>query len=254
MVPAGVGIFLAAPGDQECDQTQVRLGLAAPGGEPDEIQNIPKFVVFPNRGNHDGQQECQLKGTPAVVVELGLPAADTIGLVHLVEHRPIRQSERLGRQAIGAEHLDAPPHSIEGDAHPVADSFRRGPFVAVQKLGGDAFLPGNPVGVPVGEARQLVGHGRIGEARETEHRIVTAGVDGHHRHLRIGHEFGPDPRLTVRSHVPIRGRSMTDRIDVLFSVLKLELLFLPGEQTRIDSWILDEFAALHDACEPCLEQ
>ena len=47
---------------------------------------------------------------------------------------------------------------------------------------------------------------------------------------------------------------MPDRIDVLFPVLKLELLFLPGEQTRVDSWILDERAALHDACEPCLEQ
>ena len=47
---------------------------------------------------------------------------------------------------------------------------------------------------------------------------------------------------------------MTDGMDALLPVLKLQLLLLLGEQTRIDPWILDEFAALDNSRELCLEQ
>ena len=129
-----------------------------------------------------------------------------------------------------------------------------GPVDATSELGRDAFLPGDPVGVRVDEARQLAGHGRVGEAGETKHRIVTTGVDRHHGHFRIGHELRPDARLVARPHLPVRGSSVTDGVDALLPVLKLELLLLFGEQARVDARILDEFAARHDALEPCLEQ
>ena len=47
---------------------------------------------------------------------------------------------------------------------------------------------------------------------------------------------------------------MTDGVNALLPVLKLELLLLLGEQARIDARILDELAVLHDACEARLEQ
>ena len=87
-----------------------------------------------------------------------------------------------------------------------------------------------------------------------EHRILTAGIDGHHRHLRLGHEVRSDPRLASRIHIPVRGGSMTDGIDTLLSVLKLDLLLFFREQARIDPRIFDELAALDRALEPRLEQ
>ena len=47
---------------------------------------------------------------------------------------------------------------------------------------------------------------------------------------------------------------MTDGIDTLLSVLKLDLLLFFREQTRIDPRIFDELAALDGALEPRLEQ
>ena len=47
---------------------------------------------------------------------------------------------------------------------------------------------------------------------------------------------------------------MTDGIDALLPVLKLDLLLLLAEKARIDPWIFDEFAALDSAFEPGLEQ
>ena len=249
-----IRILQAAPDDQERDQTQICLRLAAAGRKPDEIQHISKIVVFADRGHHDREQESQLKGTPAVVVGLGLLAADTIGLAHLIEHRPVRQPERFSRERVDAKHLAASSHSIEGNGHSVADTVRGCSFTGVWKLGGGAFLLGNPVGVPAGEAGQFVRHGRFGEACKTEHRILTAGIDGHHRYLRLGHEVRSDPRLASRIHIPVRGGSMTDGIDTLLSVLKLDLLLFFREQARIDPRIFDELAALDRALEPRLEQ
>ena len=47
---------------------------------------------------------------------------------------------------------------------------------------------------------------------------------------------------------------MTDGVDTLLPVLKLDLLLFLREQTRIDPWILHELAALDGALEPRLEQ
>ena len=55
-------------------------------------------------------------------------------------------------------------------------------------------------------------------------------------------------------YVPIRGGSMTDGIDALLPVLKLELLLLLGEQAQFDPRIFDELAAFDGAFELGLEQ
>ena len=251
---ARAGVFQTAPDDQERDQTQVRLGLATAGGKPDEVQNVAKLVILADRGHHDGEQKRQLKGTPTVVLRLGFTAGDTVGPAHLVEHRPIGQPERLRREPVVAQRLHARPHAVEGDVHPVADPVRRSLLRAARNPGGDALLLRHPARVAADESVEFVEHGRLGETREVENRIVAADVHGHHRDFGVGHELGPDPRRVARPHVPVGGRSVTDGIDALFPVLKLQLLLLFGEQAGIDPGVVDELSALDDTLEPGLEQ
>ena len=101
--------------------------------------------------------------------------------------------------------------------------------------------------IGAGKLPRLVDHWRFGEARKTEDRVVAAGVHGHHRYFRLGHEVGPDPCLAARPHVPARGGAVTEGVDALLPVLELQLLFFLGEQARIDPWIVDELTALDDA-------
>ena len=112
----------------------------------------------------------------------------------------------------------------------------------------------DPIGVAFGEAGKIVRRVGTGEAGEVENHILLAGFYGHHRHLGLGHEVGPDPRRTARLHLPVRGRAVADRVDALFPILKLELLFFFGQQTRVDAWILDKLTALDCAFKLRLEQ
>ena len=251
---ARVGILQASPRDQERNEAEIRLRLAAAGGEPDEVQDVPVVVVFPDRGLHGREQEGQLEGTPPVPAGCGVPASDAVGLTHLVEHRPVCEPERLGREQIGAEHLDAPPHALEGDAHPVANPIRGRLLLRRRKRRGDAPLIRDPVGVAFGETGEFVRCRRRGKAGKIENRVLAAGLDGHHRDLGSGHEVGPDPRCAPRLHLPVHSRAVTDGIDALLPVLELELLLLVRQQARIDARILDELAGLDHALEPRLEQ
>ena len=217
-----------------------------------EVQHIPVVVVFPDCGLHDREQEGQLEGTPPVAPDL--LAAGMIGLSHLFEHRPVRRPERLGRERVGTEHLDAPAHAIEGGAHPVAHSMRARLLTQGPEPGGDTLLLHNPVGVSVGEAGEIVRHRRVGEACEIEDVILSAGVDGHHRHFGLGHEVGPDSRFAARLHLPARGGTMANGVDASFPVLKFELPLFVREQARVELRILDELASLHCAFEMRLEQ
>ena len=254
-VPAPrVGVLEAPPDDEKRDEAEVRLRLAAAGRKPYEVQHIPVVVVFPDGGLHDGKQERELKGTPTVAPGLGLPAGNAVRLAHLVEHRPVREPERLGREWIGAKHLDTPLHAFDGDTHPAADASRRRPFPGHRQPGGEAPLLLDPVGIAVDEAGESARCVRGGEAGRIEHRVVAVGIEGHLRHLGLGHKVGPDTGCPTRRHVPARGRAVAEGVDALFPVLKLELLLLLGQQARIDARILDELAALDHAFEPRLEQ
>ena len=189
-----------------------------------------------------------------MVVRPVFPTGDAIGAAHLVEHRPIRQPERLCRKPVVAQRLHARTHAVEGNVHPIADSIRRSLLRNAPKPGGDAFLLRHPAGVAADESVEIVEHRRLGETCETENRIVATDIHGHHRHFRVRHELGPDPCRAARPHVPVSGRSMTDGIDALLPILKLELLLLVGQQTRIDAGIVDEFSVFDDALESSLEQ
>ena len=250
----GTGILEPAPDDEKRDEAEICLGLAAAGGKPDEVQHVPVFVVFPDRGRHDGEQEGQLEGTPPVVFGFRLPAGRAVGLAHLVEHRPVREPERLGRERVGAKHLDAPVHAREGDVHPLADPAGGGLLFRRPELRGDEPLLPDPVGVTVDETGEGIRRMRIGEAGEIENGVLAAGIGGHHRHLGLGHEVGPDPRRAARRQFPVRGRAVADGMDALLPVLELELLLFFRQQARIDARILDELAALHHALDPGLEQ
>ena len=251
---ARVGVLQTAPNDEERDQPQVRLGLAAAGGKPDEVQDVAELVVLSDRGHHDREQKRQLKGTPTVVLRPRFAASDMVSPAHLVEHRPIGQPERLRRAPVVVQRPHACPHAVERDVHPVRDAFRRSLLRAAWKPGGDALLLRHPAGIATDESREFVEHRCLGETREVENRIVAADVHGHHRHFRVGHELRPDPRRAARPHVPVGGRSVADGVDALLPVLKLQLLLLFGEQARIDSRVVDELSALDDALEPGLEQ
>ena len=252
---SGVGILQPAPDDEERDETEVGFGLAAAGGKPDEVEHIPVVVVFPDCGLHDREQEGQLEGTPSVAPDF--PAAGGLGLTHLIEHRPIRQAERFGRARVGVEYLDALAHAFEGNVHPFADSIRGRLLSRGLEFGGDPPLLRDPVGVPVGEADEVVRPRRVGEVREIESTIRVVGVDGvdgHHRHLGLRHEVGPDACLATRSHLPACGGTMADGVDASFPVLKLEFPLFVREQARVDARILDELATLDRAFEPRFEQ
>ena len=119
-----IGEFQAPPRNQECNEAEVGFGLASAGGKPHEVEHVPVIVVFPDRGLHGREQKGQLERAPPVAAGSGLLAGNAGSLAHLVEHRPVREPERLGRERVGAKHLDAPAHARKGKVHPVADSIR----------------------------------------------------------------------------------------------------------------------------------
>ena len=250
----GAGVLQAPPDDEERDKTKIRFGLAAAGRKPDEVQHVPVVVVFPNCGLHDREQKGQLEGTPPVAAGSGLLAGNPIGLAHLVEHRPVREPERLGRERVGAKHLDACAHARKSKVHPSADSIRGSLLRGRPQRCGDVPLLHDPIGVTFGEAGKIVRRVGTGEAGEVENHILLTGIDGHHRHLGLGHEVGPDPRRSARPYLPVRGRAVADRVDALLPVLELELLFFFGQQARVDARILDKLTALDHAFDPRLEQ
>ena len=246
-------VLQPAPDDQERDQAQVGLGLAAAGRKPDQIQHVPKTVVLPNRGFHDRQQKRQLERAPPVTRRLGLPALDPVGLAHLIEHRPVGQPERLGHDPVGAEQIDRPLHATAGHRHSVANAGGGSPLAGDQQAGGRVSLFRGPGAVAGDEARQVVGSGCTGEMLDTENRMV-AGVDRHQRCVDRGHELGPDAGGPVRFDAPVDRRAVADRVDVSIPVLELELLFLLRQQTRVDARVLDDLTGRHDALQPRLEQ
>ena len=185
---------------------------------------------------------------------LGFLSGNAISLAHLIQHCPVSELKRLGSEPIGPKHLDAFAHPVQRDLHVHAYSVCGESLVLVGKLGGDALLLVNPVSVAVDETLDLVGSRRVGEVFEAEHRVVTAGVDGHHGHFGFRHELGPDLRRAARAHIPVGGCSVSNGVDSLFSVLKFKLLLLLGKEARLDPRILDQFAALYEAFEPRLEE
>ena len=58
----------------------------------------------------------------------------------------------------------------------------------------------------------------------------------------------------MRFRVPVDRGAMAHGIDVPVLVLEFELLLLFRQQSRIDSWIFEEFAGFHEALDTCLEQ
>ena len=242
----------AAPNGEKRDEAKVGFGLAATSGKPDEVQHVAKRVLFPDHGLHGRQQECQLKRTP--MVGAGVLAGHPVCLAHLIEHGAVRQPERLFGERVRAQHLDARAHPFEGNAHPVADTVGGSPFPPVRERRRDATLLGNPVGVSIDEALELIRYRRRGEPGEGEDTLFCARFDGDQRHFSLGHEVGPDPRCLATFQLPVYRSAVTNGVDSLLPVLKLELLLLLGEQTRIDSWIVDKLAALEHALQPCLEQ
>ena len=246
------GMPQAAPYDEKRDEAKVGFGLAATSGKPDEVQHLAKRVLFPDHGLHGRQQECQLKRTP--VVGAGVPAGHPVCLAHLIQHGAVRQPKRLLGERVRAQHLDARAHPFEGNAHPPADTVRGSPFPPVRERRRDANLLGNPVGVSVDKALELIRYRRRGEPGEGEDTLFSERLDGDQRHFSLGHEVGPDPRWLATFELPVYRSAVTDGVDSLLPVLKLKLLLLLGEQTRIDSWVVDKLAAVDHTFQASLEQ
>ncbi len=183
--PAAVG-SAAAQHHGERGQQQVGLGLAATGGEPDQVGDGPVRVPGVGHPVQGEQEERELEGAPVGVgrglracrygVPAGSPGAREVGrgVPHLQGHRAVGGAEgvqQLGtaRIAQGADAgLDAGDGGVDPAEHPVGGVAPPLGDVRVEL----PHVPGAVVGGELGQllAQLVDGNVRVGEVAQVEHR------------------------------------------------------------------------------------
>ena len=240
----------ASPHEQERNQPEVRLRLAATGLKPNEVQGFAVRIVLGSRRYDAGKQESELERPPA---PSGVALAAEV--LHLTKHRPVGESESQCRILIAGEQCHAIAHPLLGLLHPGRDPPARIPIRALIEPVGLVTAPSHPRAVPRDEAPQQIERQVVAcEALHFKRPGVAHRRDTHNRRLDLGQEVGPDASRRPGGHIPFDRRAMANGEGAAITVLELQFTLLVVHQGGIDARIVDDLTPLDQALEPDLEQ
>ena len=215
----------------EGDHRQIGLGLAAAGGEPDQIHRIPPGIGLVLHGTERQQQKAELKGAPA-----GLPCPAS--MPHLPAHGLVGPLKGPQAVLIATQQIDATAHALDRRIDSSEDAPRRG-LLRHRQIPQLTGLPFGPARIGIDEGIEGIQQtGRIGAGSQIIQRqglFIQLGVvrrdPGHfgaRQKIRIQ---PPDPARSIS--FPVHRRAMPDAMDLVMPVLQLQFLLLVAHQQRI---------------------
>ena len=124
--------------DFEGGNAQICLGLASPRREPDQVDGIPVLVVRVGDGGQRQEQERQLERVPPVGLEAQVVnrrdrlrarrsqlGGDDLCVMHLHEHREVRQPECAEDRRVMRKQIRTLPHPPDGIVNPCQQTVAR---------------------------------------------------------------------------------------------------------------------------------
>ena len=123
------GVPEPAEQDDERDETEVGLGLAAAGGEPEQIGQPSVVVLGVGETAEIQKDEGDLERSPDLCGarrrRRGRPGADPVLPASLLLHRGVHEPERLELRSSAGEQIDAALHAVGRGAGGVEMALRR---------------------------------------------------------------------------------------------------------------------------------